>query len=128
MSVSYTLRMPDDLKRLVEMEAKNRGVTIASFVVNACWKDLDRSVAGAPPPAAAPVADLIPPTKPDIAALRAICAGKPRLQPPPAPPERASDEPVALCEHKEWAEDGEQYRCRLVSGHKGKCQPGQRVS
>jgi hypothetical protein len=32
-----------------------------------------------------------------------------------------------LCPHKEWAEDGEQYQCRLQSGHKGKCVPGERV-
>lgn len=32
------------------------------------------------------------------------------------------------CPHKEWAEDGEQYRCRLLAGHKGKCQPGERIS
>lgn len=39
-------------------------------------------------------------------------------EPPPAIP----------CPHKEWAEDGEQYRCRLQAGHKGKCQPGERLS
>ena len=54
---------------------------------------------------------------------------------PPAHPAVAVDlevEPAAvevpLCPHEEWAPDGEQYRCRLVAGHKGKCVPGERVS
>lgn len=37
-------------------------------------------------------------------------------------------QPLNPCPHKEWAEDGEQYRCRLQAGHKGKCMPGERVS
>lgn len=49
---------------------------------------------------------------------------------PVIPEVSVAEEAVALevCRHTEWAEDGEQYRCRLVAGHKGKCVPGERVS
>lgn len=36
-------------------------------------------------------------------------------------------DPMMRCPHKEWAEDGEQYRCALAAGHKGKCKPGERM-
>lgn len=99
------------------------------------------------------------PTRPDMAALRAICAGEGVTHGSESilPEVRAGhniedqsgglhcdsyeamhrkalsieQEPassIILCPHKEWAEDGEQYRCRLIAGHKGKCMPGERVS
>jgi hypothetical protein len=33
---------------------------------------------------------------------------------------------VDLCSHDEWV-DGEQYRCALVAGHKGKCVLGDKL-
>lgn len=36
-TVSYTLRMPDNLKAFIDEESKKRGMTVAAFVVNACW-------------------------------------------------------------------------------------------
>src|SRR5215469_16727379 len=41
--VSYTLRIPEDLKRLMEESAAREGVTLTSLVVRACWQYLDRS-------------------------------------------------------------------------------------
>ena len=63
-----------------------------------------------------------PPPKMNDAMARFMAAS------PTIASETPADDPVALCGHKEWAEDGEQYRCRLAAGHKGKCQPGQRVT
>ncbi len=65
------------------------------------------------------------------AALRAICAGKVAKEPLPIYVAADFGQPfvkIELCPHKEWAEDGEQYRCRLQAGHKRKCMPGERVS
>lgn len=80
-------------------------------------------------------------TKPDMDALRVICAGV--IETPVgifvtdervAPGELrigSHDGPVLVenigCPHEEWAPDGEKYRCRLAAGHKGKCVPGERV-
>jgi hypothetical protein len=44
MSVSYTLRMPDNLRGFIEEESKRRGMTTAAFVVNACWVYLETPV------------------------------------------------------------------------------------
>jgi hypothetical protein len=54
--------------------------------------------------------------------LRAICAGELA----DTVIDRDAD-PMMRCPHKEWAEDGEQYRCALAAGHKGKCKPGERM-
>jgi hypothetical protein len=72
--------------------------------------------------------------KPDMAALRAIAAGDrqalssaSRLSARSEPPESDSEgSPAPLCSHLEWV-DGDQYRCRLTAGHKGKCARGERV-
>lgn len=42
MSVSYTLRLPDDLKRQIDFAAKSGGVSPAQLVIVACWKYLER--------------------------------------------------------------------------------------
>lgn len=83
---------------------------------------------------------LATPTKPDMAALRAICAGAKQvghalMNPQGRDPvedfhpsiDFVTPHPDDLCPHKEWL-DGEQYRCRLQAGHKGKCAPGERIS
>jgi len=41
-TVSYTLRIPKDLRRLMEVSAEANGVTLTSLVVRACWQYLDR--------------------------------------------------------------------------------------
>lgn len=43
MSVSYTLRLPDDLRRLIAQAAKSGGVSDAQLVIDACWKYLEGS-------------------------------------------------------------------------------------
>lgn len=86
-------------------------------------------VSGYNPPATLPVKNM--------AALRATCAGNAEMdagahkgQSKPRVAEEVEIGPsiLALCPHKEWAEDGEQYRCCLEAGHKGKCAPGEMVS
>lgn len=86
-----------------------------------------------------PELEVVTPPKIDMAALRAICGGEMhpgRLHPDDSLGRQGTAghgsglgdvEPVEICAHLEWV-DGEQYRCRLAAGHKGKCQPGERVS
>ena len=123
-SVSYTLRVPVDLRRLIEQAAKSGGVSTASLVVAALWLYLDRK----PEPVAvvsAPVGEVLPPVKPDLAALRAICAGN--IAPVAMQVDAAS--PVEPCPHVEWLEqEGESYACRLSAGHRGKCARGERIA
>jgi hypothetical protein len=90
MSVSYTLRMPDDLRRLIAQAAKSGGVSDAQLVVDACWKYLDKTGSGVEsqtyqnagvgnglgqPANNRESSALTSPTKPDMQALRDICAG-----------------------------------------------------
>lgn len=119
MSVSYTLRMPDDLKRLCDSAAKSGGVSTAQLIVDACWKYLEREGDSTPPNGIRdkPIATLAD-TKPDMDALRAICAGQPISVEMPV---------LSQCRHKELCEDGEWYGCRLSIGHKGKCVRGERI-
>lgn len=39
--VLYAIRMPSDLKTFLDSEARKRGVTTASLVVDACWAYLE---------------------------------------------------------------------------------------
>ena len=145
--VLYAVRMPSDLKRLIDSAAKSGGGTTSQLVIAACWKYLDGGSSkhpesepvmgrntqkdtgfGARDASAASVTavgDSQP--RPDMAALRSICTGEiiPANSTPIGVPIEVK---WPLCPHKEWAEDGEQYRCRLQAGHKGKCAPGERVS
>lgn len=89
MRVSYTLRIPDDLKRLMEARAKTHDQSLASFVVGACWAQLER---GNPMPDTPTVETFssvrsasgwpAEPSKPSMDALRAICTGE--VAPTPA--------------------------------------------
>ena len=131
-TVSYTLRLPVDLKRLIDTAAASGGVSTAALVTAACWKYLERVT----PVSDAPIVETFSsvrspsgwpaePSKSSMDALRAICAGGFPL--PTSSAFLEDTEPLPLCPHKEWAEDGEQYRCALAAGHKGKCKPGERV-
>ena len=40
-STSYTLRIPKDLRRLLEAEAARTECTLAATVVNMCWMGLE---------------------------------------------------------------------------------------
>ncbi len=96
MSVSYTLRLPDDLKRLLDSEAQRSGKSTAQLVVDACWASVDGRVE----PKAAPVA------KQDRADLSATIAVN-------LPPDDVVRN-VEMCTYKEYDSDlGEWYGCRL---------------
>jgi hypothetical protein len=129
MSVSYTLRMPDDLKRLLNLEAINRDESVANLVIAACWASLEQPNSnGGAHLNQQGVGLATASTKPDIAALRSICAGQVGREAEVAEIVSVDSAPqLQLCPHKEWAEDGEQYRCALAAGHKGKCNPGERI-
>jgi hypothetical protein len=139
-TVMCAARLPEMLVKRVDAAAASAGVSRAQFIAEACRMRLDGPIVGKvvsvgtiQPP------DNLPPLpyyqvestdypglerrKTDTQRLRDICAGKIDIM----IPSDGAPEPV-LCTHKEWAEDGEQYRCRLQAGHKGKCAPGERVS
>jgi len=85
-----------------------------------------------PEPSVVQVSNPAPPTKPSMQALRDICAGNVSANAAYVANVDPDNNTVFLeasdhCRHTEWAEDGEQYRCRLPLGHKGKCVPGERV-
>ena len=81
MSVSYTLRLPDNLKSLIDLAAKNGGLSTARLVIDACWAYLDRGAvaqSGEQGTHNSRGAGSIPAstTKPTIDDLRAICAAE----------------------------------------------------
>lgn len=133
MSVSYTLRMPDDLKRLCDSAAKSGGVSTAQLIVDACWKYLERDSSGVerrgaivtrvegsiPSPASAKHAAIN-----DNAAMQAFLAKLPANTPiePEQPPL------LRPCPKIGWDHpDGDPRKCRLQAGHKGNCSPGEKV-
>lgn len=163
MSVSYTMRYPEDLKRLIDSAAKSGGVSLPQLIVAACWKYLERTDGSIqtkavrmrqsriPDGGVGAVCDQFDCVSPRISLTEAVSMSSelpvacgPRSQDVRAVPSEALRAIAAgsiqaqlasieapllqLCSHKEWAEDGEQYRCRLHAGHKGKCAPGERVS
>ena len=143
-TVSYTLRLRTDLKRLLETAAKSGAVSLPSLIADACWKylDIDGGVETEPHRNMAETLSSVrsangwpaEPSKPSMDALRAICAGDIETTDLSQPAitdssrGRADITETSACSHKEWAEDGEQYRCALTAGHKGKCKPGERVN
>jgi hypothetical protein len=123
--VLYAVRIPVDLKRLLESAAKSGGVSTSSLVIAACWSYLDggRKPEPVAVPVVAPVGEVLPPVKPSMADLRAICAGN------IAPVVVVDQVDSAPCPHVEWLEqEGESYACRLSAGHKGKCARGERIA
>lgn len=144
-TVSYTFRMPSDLKRLMESAAKSGGVSLASSITDACWKYLERGssavehrphkplVMGSNPiPATIASAKMngamanflssTIPTHPDSvnttkdAFLASTPVGEPIEVKWPLCPKTGFNE-----------QDGETYRCSLAKGHKGNCKRGERV-
>jgi hypothetical protein len=88
-TVSYTMRVPVDLKRQLEFAAKSVGVSVASLIVDACWRHLDRNTIDgsaskalavldtrSEPGPLSPLAVVVPPVTYNMDALRAIAAGK----------------------------------------------------
>lgn len=102
MSVSYTLRLPDDLKRLIDSAAKSGGVSTAQLVVDACWKYLERgsSVVEQRPHKALEVgSNPIPATIPAVKGNDAMVAFLSKLPVaiPDPPPDPVDDEPKPSC-------------------------------
>lgn len=100
---------------------------MAQLMVDACWKYMERGGVMAGRDVLVEGSTPSPVSKPDMAALRAICAGVVEVPVHSATEFMPRMAVIELCPHKEWAEDGEQYRCRLQAGHKGKCAAGERV-
>lgn len=66
-SLSYTLRIPNDLRRLLDSSAKSGGVSMASLMIEACWKHLERDSSVVERRAHNPeVVGSTPATKPDL--------------------------------------------------------------
>src|SRR5271170_5133346 len=113
--VSYTLRIPQDLKRLLESRADADEVSLTSLVVSACWRYLDE---GEPKGRLTAYEGSVS-TKPDIAALRAICNvprdGFESVKNIDFPPKHEIVNPgVIQCSYHEWStEMGEEMQCGL---------------
>lgn len=108
MSVSYTLRLPDNLKRLLDIAAQSGGLSTAQLVVNACWSYLElkpdtaATVSKPVSPAPAPARQAV-----SMDALRAICAGS-------VAHVETETAPARMCPYTEYdGQTGETYTCSL---------------
>lgn len=117
-----SIRIPSAVLAEVDAQAvadgRSRSQVIVRCLVASRWSgEVPNPVAAGP---RADVADV--PThqraveaKPDMDALRGICAG-------------SVPEPVEMCPHTEYDEQsGDTYACALPAGHKGKCKRGCRL-
>ena len=75
-TLSYTLRMPVDLKRSLEKAANRAGMSVASLIVKACWHELDRDRGVVPEARDADRELVAQQPRPTIEDLRDVCAGK----------------------------------------------------
>ena len=115
----------------MQCDADKRGRSLAQTMIAACWAYLERGdTAGVaqlaehrPHKPEEVGSSPAPSTKPDIAALRSICAADVSKD---SGALFLRDLTGDLCSHDEWV-DGEQYRCALVAGHKGKCVLGDKL-
>lgn len=124
-SSSFTLRLSRDLRLHMEAAAAKRGVSLASEIVAACWLWLEESATDMAVIldgiGSAPVAseNLAAAPKPDMQALRDICAGNlPKGSIGFAVHDSLNHPPimeVAIC-GKTWWEDGEHYECLMDAG------------
>lgn len=140
--VLYAVRMPADLKRLIDQAAESGGVTTSQLVIEACWKYLEYGSMTVKPPdpdqthiggphssisavelaswgklAATPVVN-------GNAAMRAFMSKLPAITPvEPEPPPLLRPCPKIGWDHP----DGDPRKCRLQAGHKGNCSPGEKV-
>lgn len=118
-TLSYTLRIPVYLKRLLESSAASGGVSMASLVIEACWKHLDRS----PKPMVGVMArESIPAAKMNPAMTEFFS----RIQDGSSDPEPGIRQ--ESCPKTGYNEqDGETYGCCLEKGHRPPCRPGKRI-
>ena len=95
----YAVRMPVDLKRMLDQAALSGGVTTSKLVIDACWKYLDRDPSAAGFRESGPTQQLT--AIPGL--MRASDLGKSQH-------EEEIERP--MCSYTEWF-DGEQYACGL---------------
>ena len=156
-TLSYTLRMPEDLKRFIEAEAAKRKISSAAFVIAACWSELeepddypfDRPTLSSSGEkyriTGTSLKAVVNDVPANIAALRAIPGvfrasdiGTPKQDEAKSsmPHVAAVIPPTAVVEQchitsqyydQEGYSDGEMYRCALRAGHKGNHAKGQKV-
>jgi predicted DNA-binding protein len=145
-TLSYTLRIPSNLKTFLDAEASKRGQSTASLVVEACWSYLeepkDRGVAqrleqgahntpvAGSNPAVTSITDLA--AKLGLSSASALVsnpdAAKPKMN-----VQAVEQEAIEMCRvtspyvDPEGYSDGEMYHCGLRAGHKGRCSKGPRV-
>lgn len=105
-TLSYTMRMPSDLKRLLDSAAKAGGVSLASLVVEACWKYLDKIPQKETASLTAP--SDVPKMNP---AMQKFFAN---IDPSHAAHDPEFDESKIMCRYKEYdGESGETMACGL---------------
>ena len=99
MSMSYTLRMPDDLMRQLRQSSNDTGESLAQTVIIACWNYLESD---------RPSSDDTPaPIKPTVTELRQLVSSIHTEPDQPAVP-------VVMCNYSEWSEQiGETVQCGL---------------
>lgn len=118
--VLYAVRMPVDLKRMIDQAAESGGVTTSQLVIAACWKYLER---GNMPAGRTQMAQPMPTVKGNDA-MQAFLAKLPAIT--PIEPEQTPL--MRPCPKIGWDHpDGEPRKCRLQAGHKGNCSPGERM-
>jgi len=100
--VLYALRIPIDLKRLLDSAARSGGVSTSQLVIDACWKYLNP---------AQPTQAIIEHHEP-LPAMNAAMAQFMAAAIPTAEPEAVEERP--MCPYKEYdQETGETYACGL---------------
>lgn len=145
MSVSYTLRLPNDLKRLLDQERMKTGQSMASIVVSACWLYVDKGEDDAIRDDTHEGEQVSNRVSRDtrkrerVESLRNIVGniqsspagvGHRRIEVPVGDSEdsRSYIQPVDPCPRTGFNEqDGETYGCSLAKGHRPPCRPGKRV-
>lgn len=144
-TVSYTLRMPADLKRLLEVEAVRRDESLAQVIIGAGWAYLEdggSSKRPEPEPSAGRTAQKDASHGAGDASAASVTAmgdSQPRPFMNPAMEKFMAREPISsavvvpeaiiLCP-KQWPwvdGDNEMYHCALHEGHKGNCTRGAKV-
>lgn len=124
--VLVAIRMPDNLKRMIDEASEQRDVTLTSFIVNACWGELDNGgVAQQAEPRVSVPNDVgsnpTPSSKTSLlSSIPGLKTGASLKEEPLVPLHTASPvtaDEVPMCLFA-WWEDGEQYECLMDKGHR----------
>lgn len=136
--VLVAIRFPEDLKRFIDEESAKRGITTTSFIVNACWRDLEEPTSNTQR-----AVNAFPVDKEEIAATFDRLAGKStkqsllstipglkvaaKLDEPAVVPltqHESAPEQQSMCTYQEYdQESGETMACGLRA-HSGKVKHG----